>query len=233
MKLAILMPTYRKHNGEFKDQISQSLISVASQTHEDYTIYLIGDDYDDSNEFIELTNIIDKSKIVSKNLPVAYERSKYTGKELWVSGGVNASNIGIDLALKDGYDYICHLDHDDKWTSGHLKLISDNIEQTGTNFISTRSGIGWPAMKSTDYLTKWRPLPSKVFKSTTCLNYRHFNIKFRNMIEEEKRVYASDADLWARVNQIMIKNNEWGYVINESTMLRLDSQFVLKNDKRC
>ena len=228
MKLAILIPTYRKGNGEFKGQIEQCLNSIANQTHQEYKVYLIGDKYEDDSEFNDLSKIIDSSKIVAKNLPVAYERSKYTGKKLWVSGGVYASNVGIDLALNDGYDYICHLDHDDMWSNNHLELISKTIDETNANFISTRSGAGWPAMQSTGYLTKWRPLPSKVFKSTTCLNYRHFNVKFRNMIEEQNQVYASDADMWGRINQLMIQKNEWGYVINESTMLRLDSQFVLK-----
>lgn len=228
MKLAILIPTYRKGNGEFKNQIEQCLTSVSKQTHSNYKVYFIGDKYENNNEFDELSKIINPSKIVSKNLPISYERSKYSGRNLWVCGGVYASNIGIELALNDGFDYICHLDHDDVWSPNHLELISKVIDETGTNFVSTRSGAGWPAMQSTSYLTKWRPLPSKVFKSTTCLNYRHFNIKFRNMIEEQNKVYASDADLWGRINQLMVKNNEWGYVINESTMLRLDSQYVLK-----
>ena len=33
------------------------------------------------------------------------------------------------------------------------------------------------------------------------------------------------------LKELLIKNNEWGYVINESTMSRLDSQFVMKNNK--
>ena len=230
MKLGILIPTYRKANGEYRDQIAKTLESVSNQTHKDYKVFLIGDLYDDNYEFEELSKIIDPSKIWAHNLPIAYERSKYSGKDLWVTGGVYASNIGIDQALKEGFDYICHLDHDDLWKPNHLELISTTIDKTKTNFISTRSGKGWPAMESIDYLTKWRPLPSKVFKSTTCLNYKHFNIRFRNMIEEVNRVYASDADLWHRVNQLMVKNNEWGYVINESTMARLDSQFVIKNN---
>jgi glycosyltransferase involved in cell wall biosynthesis len=230
VKLAILIPTYRKGNGEFKDQLIQCLQSVSNQTYSNYRVYLIGDNYENNDEFLELSKIIDSSKIVAKNLPIAYERSKYSGRKLWVCGGVNASNIGIDLAINDGCSYICHLDHDDKWSSNHLQVISNAIDKTGANFISTRSGKGWPAMESTEYLTKWRPLPSKVFKSTTCLNYSHFKLRFRNMIEAENKVYASDADLWRRVNQQMIQNNEWGYVINESTLARLDSQFVIKNN---
>lgn len=230
MKLAVLIPTYRKAEGKYKDQVYRMLQSIANQTHSDYKVFLIGDDYDDKEEFIELSKVIESSKIWAHNLPIAYERTRYTGKKLWVSGGVYASNFGINKALSEGFNYICHLDHDDMWKPNHLEIISNTIDETGANFISTRSGKGWPVMKSTSYLTKWRPLPSKVFKSTTCLNYSHFNIRFRNMIETANKVYASDADLWGRVNQLMIKNNEWGYVINESTMSRLDSQFVIKNN---
>ena len=124
MKLGILIPTYRKANGEYRDQIAKTLESVSNQTHKDYKVFLIGDLYDDNYEFEELSKIIDPSKIWAHNLPIAYERSKYSGKDLWVTGGVYASNIGIDQALKEGFDYICHLDHDDLWKPNHLELIS-------------------------------------------------------------------------------------------------------------
>ena len=232
MKLAIVTPTYRKKDGKTKLHLTATLESVFNQTHTDYKVFLVGDNYDNREEFIELSKILDLSKIWAYNLPYAKERSKYSGRQLWVSGGVHASNVGIDQALKEGYDYVCHLDHDDIWTSNHLELISNAIEETGANFISTRCGNGWPAMQSTGFLTKWRPLPNKIFKSITCVNYRHFSLRFRNMIEVENKVYASDADMWNRINKIMTSNNEWGYVINESTMKRLDSQAILRKENQ-
>ena len=51
MKLGILIPTYRKANGEYRDQIAKTLESVSNQTHKDYKVFLIGDLYDDNYEF--------------------------------------------------------------------------------------------------------------------------------------------------------------------------------------
>lgn len=229
MKLAIVTATYRKKDGSTKEHLSKVLESVSKQIHTDYKMFLVGDKYDDNEEFINLSKIIDSNRIWTTNLPIAYERSKYRGRKLWVSGGVFAMNTGINEALNQGFDYICHLDHDDVWNEDHLKVISEAIEKTGANFLSTRCTKGWPAMESIDYLTKWRPLPNKIFKSTTCVNHRHFNnIVFRNMVEECNKVYAADADMWMRINKMMTVKNEWGIVINESTMHRLDSQAVLK-----
>ena len=232
MKLAIVTPTYRKKDGKTLEHLTKTLESVAAQSHTDYKVFLIGDKYEDHQEFLNISKIIDPSKMWANNLPIAKERDKYSGRQLWVSGGVYASNVGINKALEEGYDYVCHLDHDDIWTDNHLKIISDVIEETKSNFLTTRCGHGWPAAESTGYLTKWRPLPNKIFKSITCVNYRHFNIRFRNMIESENKVYASDADLWHRLNNIMVANNEWGYIINESTMRRLDSQAILRKENQ-
>lgn len=229
MKLAILIPTYWKKDGSTRSHLERALQSVAEQTHQDYKVFLIGDAYSKESELFEISKIIDPRKIYVENLKSPGERHKYSGKKLWVCGGVAASNIGIQAALRSGFNYICHLDHDDWYSSNHLQLISETIESTGTNFVTTRCGTGWPAIVSTEYLMKYRPLPSKIFKVTTCLNYRYFNIVFRNMIEECGKVYASDADLWARVNELLIKKNEWGYLINESTCGRGPGQTVIRN----
>ena len=229
MKLAVIIPTYWKNDGSTRAHLEKALNSVADQTHKDYKVFLIGDAYLDSTEFIEVSKIIDSNKIYVENLEVPGERHKYFSYPLWVCGGVAASNTGIRAAIAAGFDYICHLDHDDWYFPNHLKLLSETIELTGTNFVTTRCGSDWPAIASTEYLMKYRPLPCKIFKVTTCVNYKYFNIVFRNMIEECGTVYPSDADLWARINELLINKNEWGYLINESTCGHGPEQTVIHN----
>jgi len=219
MKIGIVTPTYRKLDGSTHKHLKEALESVKNQTHKDYKLFLIGDDYDDNDELMELSKIIDKDKIVVNNLPIAMERELYSGMDLWRTGGVNASNVGIKIGLEEGFDYICHLDHDDMFFEDHLELISNCIEITNKNFISTKCGKYPPIFKN-DFYIKYRPEANKLFKVTTCVNYRYFNMFFRNMLKEFGVSYAADADLWNRINKFLKDNNEYGILINKITAKR-------------
>jgi hypothetical protein len=48
------------------------------------------------------------------------------------------------------------------------------------------------------------------------------------MVKEFNRVYASDADLWDRIGDQMIKNKEYGVLINKKTCGRGPGKTVLK-----
>jgi len=63
MKLAVIIPTYWKNDGSTRAHLEKALKSVADQTHKDYKVFLIGDAYSDSTEFIEVSRIIDSNKI--------------------------------------------------------------------------------------------------------------------------------------------------------------------------
>jgi len=219
MKIGIVTPTFRKLDGSTYNHLKSTLESVKNQTHQDYKIYLIGDDYSNNDELLELSKIIEPDKIYVENLPVAVERIKYNGGQLWVTGGANASNIGIQRALDDGYDYISLLDHDDMFLENHLKVISDCIDQTKTNFVTTRCG-SLPSDTSTGYYTPYRPKSALMYKVTACTNFRYLNFRFRNMIEECKWEYPGDADLWGRINAFLTEKNEYGVLINVETCKR-------------
>ena len=69
MKIGILIPTYYRNNGSTKDLLTRALESIKNQTHQDYIVFLIGDKYEQANEFNELaTSIIPKDKIIHENL---------------------------------------------------------------------------------------------------------------------------------------------------------------------
>ncbi len=219
MKLGIIIPTFRKLDGSTQKHLSIALKSITEQTHKDYKVFLIGDDYSDHSELIELSKIIDSDKIYVENLPIAVERNKYTGLDLWRTGGVNASNVGIRVALKEGYNYICHLDHDDAYLKNHLSLISECIDKTKTNFITTKCGK-FPPIISEDFYVKYRPINSKLYKVSTCVNYAYFNFEFRDMIAECNKSYPADADMWDRINKTLTDKNEFGYFINIETCIK-------------
>jgi glycosyltransferase involved in cell wall biosynthesis len=219
MKLAIVTPTYFKLDGSTANHLRLALESVKNQTHQDYKLFLIGDDYSNSDELFELAKIVDRDKIYVENLPVAVERIKYSGMDLWRTSGVNASNVGVRKALSEGYDYVCHLDHDDMFLENHLMEISDCIEATGTNFVSTKCGA-YPPIETDQHYTEYRPETNRLFKVSTCVNYRHFGLFFRNMIEETGKSYAADADMWNRIKKFMEDRDEYGVFVNVNTAKR-------------
>jgi len=120
MKIGIVIITYQRLDGSTPILLQRAIDSIKKQTHQDYTLIVVGDKYEDDNEFKNICNNTGLgNKIVFENLPYAKERDKYPlgSKELWSSGGVNARNYGIDIGLSLGLEYICHLDHDDYWIS--------------------------------------------------------------------------------------------------------------------
>jgi len=226
MKLAILTPTYRKLDNSTFDHLKNTLESVRKQTFQDYKLFLIGDDYTDNTELMNLSSIIEKDKIYVENLSRAIERVKYSGIELWRTGGINASNIGIERAIEHGFNYICHLDHDDIYLEKHLELISDCIEETGVNFITTKCS-SYPDVIPENYYTKYRPVANHLFKVSTCVNYRYFNMRFRNLLEETGKGYAADADLWNRIKVYLENSNEFGIFINEITCKKIGGKIPI------
>ncbi len=133
MKLGILITTYQKPDGTTPSLLNRALKSIESQTHEDYIIIVVGDNYENNEELNSICQSFNfKGNILVSNLPYAKERDRYPigSREWWASGGVNARNQGIDICLNEGVDYICHLDHDDYWHPQHLEVINHTIEVT-------------------------------------------------------------------------------------------------------
>jgi len=232
MKLAIGIATYYKKDGSTAFHLTRALNSIKNQSYQDYMVYLIGDHYENEQELFEIAKIIDKSKIKVTNLPFAAERSKYRGKQLWVCGGANAYNNAISNSIADGLNYFCHLDHDDYWLENHLETIINAINSTHSNFICTLTQTPQKTFLPNDtllnYLNKWRPLPSKLIHSSTCINFSYFNMKYRNMIEENNSIYPSDADLWSRINKFLEEKNEYGILVNKHTVVKDCGQEVIK-----
>lgn len=233
MKIGIVTPTYRKLDGSTYNHLKKTLESVKNQIHQDYKMFLIGDNYSDNDELIELSKIIPSDKIHVENLSLAVERTKYNGRDLWCCGGRTATITGVTMALDDGYDYICRLDHDDIFLEKHLQLISECIEKTGTNFVATKCG-NLPDITPTGVYTNYRPIDSRLYKVSVCLNQRYFNM-FSREESELKRIYGSihpgDADLWNRIKAFMIDKNEYGIFINETTCIKVGEGETIKNPK--
>jgi glycosyltransferase involved in cell wall biosynthesis len=217
-KLGIVIPTYQRVDGTTPIYLKRALESIKKQNYQNYHVYLIGDNYENNDEFNELSeSIINKDQITAINLPIALERERYlTDKvKLWNCGGVNASNYGIELALKDNIEYICRLDHDDWWERNHLELIS---KYTDNNIIiATLSRYTANRILPSIYKNPYYPQPCNLIHSSTCIKFSEIPLRYRDVFLEENRIYPSDADLWFRLSDYMNKNNKTGYMIGVVT----------------
>jgi glycosyltransferase involved in cell wall biosynthesis len=209
MKLGIVIPTYKRPDGNTPFLLKRALESIKTQTYQNYRVYLIGDDYEDSREFSELaTSVIHPDNIRAYNLSTAKERSKYKldSRELWCAGGVNATNIGISKCLEDGLDFICHLDHDDYWSSDHLEVVAEAIKyHPSIKFVHTCStyfNSYLPFVQPLDSKLLYRkPRPSGVVHSSTCINFKALNKRYRDLYEITGKAFEADADMWKQVDE--------------------------------
>jgi len=224
MKLGIVISTYQKPNGQTPTLLTRALNSIKSQTHQDYKVFLIGDKYNDEDEFIKLsTSIIDSDKIFYQNLPNALEREKYPlgSQQLWCSGGVNAINYGLKKCFKDGIEYVCHLDHDDYWGEEHLEIINKIIEDKNKpSFIYTCGTFHNTYLPNIPLISQPHPLspvPCKTIHSSTCMNIFSIPLRYRDLFQEEGIIAPSDADLWGRISQYISDNNLSSYVYSQIT----------------
>jgi glycosyltransferase involved in cell wall biosynthesis len=223
-KLGIVIATYQRSDGKTPFFLEKALDSVFSQTYQNFKIYLIGDKYEDNDEFIKIISKYPQDKIYYENLSYAKERDSYINKLLiWSYGGVNAINTGIDKALLDGYEYICHLDHDDWWTPTHLEEINKCIELTSCDWMCTKSTYmstvdTLPRVNSDELHLPFHPMVNQLIHSSVCMNFKKIPLKYKDVYQETKKLgLPADADLWERTREYIIKHNLKSYFINKLT----------------
>lgn len=233
MKIAIIIPTYYRPDGKSKTYLKTALDSVFNQTHQDFKIFLMGDKYENETEIIELISTYDSNKIVFKNLPYAKERDKYFNNKmaLWSYGGVNATNIGIDDVLSEGYSYICHLDHDDWWLPNHLYEINKCIEETNADWVCTKSTYKnsyLPITNDTNEYQVFYPRYAGLIHSSVCMNFKTIPLRYRDLFELNQSVgLPTDGDLWERCRMVIKSFNLTSILINKLTCKHDEEGFVI------
>lgn len=235
MKIAIVTATYQRGDGRTPEVLKRAIQGIKDQSFKDWKFFLIGDAYENQDEFDSFSSLLPPSKIYTENLPVSVEREKYPpGKDRWHVSGITPVNIGIERALEQGYDYVALLDHDDIWFSDHLHLMNQAIKTTGSPFIFPRGyynpeggkdAIGIPTVnfnvKKFDELiiNKHQPIniyhgiraypcyptDSSFLKTSVCLNCRIIKLRMRDCLEETGVGYVGDADWWLRIRKEMIE----------------------------
>jgi glycosyltransferase involved in cell wall biosynthesis len=221
-KFGVVISTYQRPDGRTPEYISRAIKSVLSQVHTDWKIYLIGDKYKDNGEFEKFRDMIPSDKVVAINLPVAIERERYPegGINLWHCAGASATNIGIELSVGQGYDYICKLDHDDHWAPTHLSLLNKAIDQTKADFLFTKSTY-WNQSKPhgnfQGEFIQMHPQPKNVINSSTCVNYKKILLRRADPYYQFGEQFPGDAFFYIRLKPLIDSGEVKSIFVNKLT----------------
>jgi glycosyltransferase involved in cell wall biosynthesis len=125
VKFGICMATYQRKIGNTPAYLKRSLDALLSQTATNWHLYLVGDKYENNDEFLTCVASFPKDKITYVNLTYANERENMAkGNDLWMVAGCNAMNISHQMALDDGCTYLVHHDDDDFFSSKKIQLLN-------------------------------------------------------------------------------------------------------------
>jgi glycosyltransferase involved in cell wall biosynthesis len=235
MTLGITIHTYQRADGQTPQFLLRAIQSIVNQTYQNYKIFIVGDKYEDNQEFEDIINgfIEIADKIVYENLHFAHERDKYLGinnTALWNCGGANALNHANNLAKAHGITKVCHLDHDDVWLPNHLQLIADAIiSKQSPAFIYTLSRYlhnpVFPEMVVDGQVLEYYPAYCSLIHSSIYMDLEQVHLPYRDLWAEEGRYFPSDGDMWERITAKCRAENLKSYVIRQVTSIHENENY--------
>lgn len=223
MKISVVINTYQRKDGSTPHYLRRALDSVFNQTHQDFKIFIIGDKYENDLEFREIFSKYDNKKLYFENLPFAKERDVYTNKfAIWSYAGCYSYNYGIEKAIEDGFEYVCHLDHDDEWYPNHLEELVKVIKIYNPLWICTKSEyVGnriLPIVHTEEEVIPFLPIPEGLIHSSVCMNLKSIPLRYRDLYAETGKIgLPGDADMWVRVRDYLTSIKQHGLLINKIT----------------
>ena len=139
-KICVIMPTYLRKNGTTKQLLTRALRNLEAQTYKNFKLFLIGDHYDNNDEFEELCKSY-KNDIFFKNNEQHYRCYNFSNKSTyWAIGGALALKTGIEKAIEEKFNYYLHFDDDDEWRDIHIEAVVKHIKYfPQADFILTKA----------------------------------------------------------------------------------------------
>ena len=226
---AIVIPTYQRKNGMTRKNIEKVSDFLSKQTYQNFHIFLIGDDYEDEEEFKQLVSLFPEDKIYSYNNNKSYRKDYFSlAKNKWCIGGVMALEYGVTKAKELGFKYYLHLDDDDSWSLDKLekhKKYIDTFPESDFIFHGSYFGDKILPREHKKYNLEYNnllPRAENIVHSTNCLSLNNFDIfmkytknimdiaeKIKNKEIEEYLLYPFDAGF---INFIRSKDFKFLYI---------------------
>lgn len=200
VKFAIVTPIYQREDGRSPFYLKRMLECLKNQYYKNFQLFLIGDKYEDDNELKSIVKDYSLHiDIYLANLTYAKERDIYKHDALhilWNCGGVNASNIGIEKAISEGFNYICRLDFDDQWENNHLKNFNEVINETKASFLCSKAiylnNIILPTNVTLEKYCDFLPDIAQLIHSSICVDFSKINVRYKDSYAEGLGNYPSD-----------------------------------------
>jgi glycosyltransferase involved in cell wall biosynthesis len=235
MIIGITIHTYQRADGKTPNLLKRTLQSIINQSYQDFKIFIVGDKYENNQEFEDIINSFKEisNKIVYDNLSFANERDKYLGinnTALWNCGGAHALNHANFLATQYGITKVCHIDHDDIWLPNHLELIVNTIiEKQNPAFIYTLSKYisipVFPEFPEDGEVVESYPEYARLIHSSTYIDLAQIHFYYRDLWAEENRIFPSDGDMWERIKAKCQSENLKSYVIRRVTCIHENENY--------
>jgi hypothetical protein len=134
--IAILVPTYQRKNGKTPEIIKKMVTMLSKQIYTgDITLFIIGDCYENNEEFESICNeakqsLSHKMNVVHYNCDIHFRDDYFKiNKNKWSMGGINAVTQGLQRIYDGGYDYYFHLDDDDYWYPEYINYVMDSLHK--------------------------------------------------------------------------------------------------------
>jgi predicted O-methyltransferase YrrM len=237
-RIAVTIPTYRRPDGSTPAHIASLFNMLSKQTYTDFTVYLIGDGYDDHAEFETLANAYTGS-IVKHNSPYHLRSLPLSRTRMWACGGTLAIRTGFRKAVEDGADIILMLDDDDSWSPDHIQRIV-NARQ-GSCALSTMAnhcdGSILPRnIPRQDSVTRWLPSPGDQIRSASAYTADMYHLLswfwdhyLQRVISNTPGLDAQDAEChsWLRRHISVRPSLHSSFLITSTTVHHLQEGYVL------
>lgn len=225
--IAIVITTYKRPDGQTKFLLDRNLTSLKNQTSKDFKVFLIGDKYEDVEEFNSFSTYF--NEMYMENLPYAKEREQYLNNyNLWCSGGVNATNVGIEKSLSEDFKWVICMDHDDYFLPTHIEDINNmiNLDESSV-FVCSKSKHNNQQIIPNCNSKYYTPKGGDLIKSSACVNFSKINIRFRDVYLETNKPYPSDADFWDRLSSVINHNNYVSFCTNNVTCIHDEEGYTM------
>lgn len=161
-KIAVTIPTYKRRDGSAPQHIEKLFDCLSQQTFKDFTVYLVGDYYQDESEFESFGKDY-HGQLVKTNSPLHARDHGLTSMQLWQCGGTHSIALGYKMAVDDGATLVLMMDDDDYWKPTHIQQIVEACRASSKPSAFTTKAFIEPSLVvpafegPEDSVVKWLP----------------------------------------------------------------------------
>jgi glycosyltransferase involved in cell wall biosynthesis len=126
----IYMPTYNR--AKFLKECS--IPSILKQSHQDFTLLILGDGCNDDTE--QIVTSFNDPRIFYQNIQFRSHRYPDSARNRWLAGPVFPANVALQQ-IPTSAKWIARIDDDEEWVTEHLDLSLKVANELNLEFVSS------------------------------------------------------------------------------------------------